>query len=308
MMKTSPTRRSFQLGLVGYPLGHSLSAHIHRAALEHLHLEGTYNCYEIPPSEDSPRHIQQLLERMREGLIQGLNVTLPYKTMLPDWVDETTLQARQVGAVNTIYQADKKIIGDNTDIQGFLTDFNRFLASSGRNADPGIALVIGGGGAARSVVFGLLQEGWEIIIATRKPEQAQTIAQKWSNWVHNKHSIRALHLSELKTRGLEAVTAVINTTPVGMWPDVESSPLPTNLSLPTQAIVYDLVYNPAETALVRIANRQGLPACTGGGMLVEQAALAFEKWTGYTAPRAAMHAAFRTAIQTFENQEHSTKA
>lgn len=307
MMKTAPVTQFFRLGLVGYPLGHSLSAYIHRAALKSLNLQGTYTCHEIPPSEDWHGNIQRLLQHMREGIIHGLNVTLPYKTMLPDLVDEITLQARQVGAVNTLYQADRKIIGDNTDVQGFLTDFNAFLASSGHQLDPGIALVIGGGGAARSVVFGLLQEGWNIIIATRKPEQAQTIAQKWSDQLPYARSIKAIHLPELKPQDLGAVTAIINTTPAGMWPDIKSSPLPANLPLPPQAIVYDLVYNPAETTLVRIASLQGLPACTGGGMLVEQAALAFEKWTGRTAPRAAMREAFRTAMKTFENQNHQTK-
>ena len=264
---------TFNLGLIGYPLGHSLSPKIHAAALNACNLQGNYSLFPIPP-EDKPA-LQTLLNRVRAGEIRGLNVTIPHKQNIIEFMDELTPTAQVIGAVNTIYMRGDKLIGDNTDAPGFLSDLNRVIG----NRELGIgksAIVLGAGGSARAVVYALASESWKVTIAARRIEQAEQLANSFPT-----------HHFPLTTFDLQPLTfdLIVNTTPLGMTPNTESSPLPENLSLPTNAFVYDLVYNPRETKLVRDARAQGLNASTGLGMLIEQAALAFEKWTGHNPPR-----------------------
>ena len=264
---------TFNLGLIGYPLGHSLSPKIHAAALNACNLQGNYSLFPIPP-EDKPA-LQTLLNRVRAGEIHGLNVTIPHKQNVIEFMDELTPTAQVIGAVNTIYMRGDKLIGDNTDAPGFLSDLNRVIG----NRELGIgksAIVLGAGGSARAVVYALASESWKVTIAARRIEQAEQLANSFPT-----------HHFPLTTFDLQPLTfdLIVNTTPLGMTPNTESSPLPENLSLPTNVFVYDLVYNPRETKLVRDARAQGLNASTGLGMLIEQAALAFEKWTGHNPPR-----------------------
>jgi shikimate dehydrogenase len=135
------------------------------------------------------------------------------------------------------------------------------------------ALVLGAGGSARAVVYGLLHDRWDVTIAARRAEQAKQLAASFLQ-----HKLRITNY-ELSTIDLSSITLIVNTTPVGMTPNIDQSPWPENLPFPHQAAIYDLVYNPRETKLVREACAQGLRATTGLGMLIEQAALAFEIWT-----------------------------
>ncbi len=278
----------FHLGLTGYPLSHSLSPQIHTAALHACSLEGDYSLFSIPPED---KHgLKKLLTRLRTGDLHGINVTIPYKQTVIEFLDEITPIAKAIGAVNTIYLRDDKLIGDNTDAPGFLADLRKFLAEfpspSGRGdgVRKNSALVLGAGGSARAVVHALLNDGWKITIAARRLEQAQHLAISFSNY-------------QLQITGLEGLQSlvpnhslVVNTTPLGMAPDVDQSPLPENLSLPSNILVYDLVYNPRGTKLVRDAQAHGLKATTGLGMLIEQAALSFELWTGQNPSRELMQA------------------
>jgi shikimate dehydrogenase len=209
------------------------------------------------------------------------------------FLDELTPTATSIGAVNTIYFRENKLIGGNTDAPGFLKDLTRFLGkhlSKIENRKSQIvnrksALVLGSGGSARAVVYALLNDGWNVTIAARRIEQAVRLAHSFANF----HvEIAEIHLSNLD---LSNSALVVNTTPVGMAPNVDQSPWPEYLPFPLQAAIYDLVYNPPETKLVREACIQGRPAVTGLGMLVEQAALSFEIWTGRQPPRDAMLAA-----------------
>lgn len=262
-----------KLGLIGYPLGHSLSPKIHTAALKACGLEGNYSLFPIHP--DDKDGLKDLLARIRSGEIHGLNVTIPHKQNVIEFMDELTPTAQTIGAVNTIYLRDGKLVGDNTDAAGFLADLKNVM----ENRELGVgksALVLGAGGSARAVVYALLHDGWKVTLAARRLEQAEQLAASFTN-----HELR------ITTFDLQPSTfnLLINTTPVGMFPNIDASPLPENLSLPSNAFVYDLVYNPSETKLVKIARAQGLSATTGLGMLIEQAALAFELWTGHTPSR-----------------------
>ena len=271
-----------KLGLIGYPLSHSLSPIIHASALQYCGLEGSYSLFPVPP--DDKQGLKELLDRVRHGDITGLNVTIPHKQNVIEFIDERTPTAQAIGAVNTIYTRDHRLIGDNTDVPGFLSDIKRFLtAETWRRGDLS-ALVLGAGGSARAVVYALLNDGWEVTIAARRMEQAQ---QLMKSFIYNKLQITDVSFSNIDVSNISLVT---NTTPVGMTPNIDQSPWPENLPFPPHAAIYDLVYNPRETRLVREARAQGRPATTGLGMLIEQATLSFEIWTGHSPLRETMSA------------------
>jgi shikimate dehydrogenase len=269
-----------KLGLIGYPVGHSLSPKIQNAALQASGLEGEYSLFPVVP--DDMQTLENLLASVRSGERTGFNVTIPHKQNVIPFLDELTPTAQAIGSVNIIYKRDGKLIGDNTDAPGFLADLKRFLTAAlyGDDKTRGHgalnALVLGAGGSARSVVYALCNDGWQVTVAARRIEQAQQFSEKFPHIDISEYNFQTLQLSN--------VQLIVNTTPVGMTPDVDQSPLPENIDLPKQAKVYDLVYNPRETRLVRDARTQGLQATTGLGMLIEQAALGFTLWTGIKLP------------------------
>ncbi|HSA99543.1 MAG TPA: shikimate dehydrogenase [Anaerolineales bacterium] len=269
-----------RLGLIGYPLGHSLSPKIHTAALQACGLEGDYSLFPIHP--DDKQSLKDLLARLRSGEVQGLNVTIPHKQNVMPYLDELTATARVIGAVNTIYLREDKLIGDNTDAPGFLSDLQRFLTTKTGRHRILKALVLGAGGSARAVVYALLNDGWEVTLIARRIEQARQLASSFPAY-----EIDTMHYESF-TLHPTTFSLLVNATPVGMTPNIGHSPWPANLPFPPQAAIYDLVYNPRETKLVRDACSQGLSATAGMGMLIEQAILSFEIWTGHKPPREVM--------------------
>ena len=277
-----------QLGLIGYPLGHSFSPKIHTAALQSCGLEGDYSLFPIQPEDK--KGLQDLVSHVCSGEIQGLNVTIPHKQNVIPFLDELTPTALAIGAVNTIYLRDNKLMGDNTDAPGFLADLKKFLATETQKHRALGVLVLGAGGSARAVVYALLNDGWNVTIASRRIEQAQQLADSFTNY----HlQVADFNLSNIE---LSNISLLVNTTPIGMTPKVNASPLPDNLSLPRHVSIYDLVYNPRETKLVKDAHTQGLTATTGLGMLIEQAALSFELWTGHYPSREILRASVERSL------------
>ena len=277
---TGPLGGTLNLGLIGYPLGHSFSPYLHRAALKAAGLEGDYHLFPVPPLPDGEATLQDLLQQMRAGTLHGLNVTIPHKEAILSRVDELTQAAVEVGAANMIYRHGGRLYADNTDAAGFYLDLKRFLDSVGGRKVR--ALVLGAGGSARAVLFVLRKEGWPVTIAARRLEQARELAGS-----ADPGQAEAVHLGPvgIGKMDLDEVGLVVNTTPAGMAPRLLENPWPKEIPLPPAAVIYDLIYNPAQTALVRLARDQGLPAVSGAGMLVEQAALSFERWTGRKANR-----------------------
>ena len=262
---------SYHLGLIGYPLEHSFSPRIHTAALRSCGLRGDYSLF--PVALDDIQAIKNLLVRVRSNEIHGLNVTIPHKQNVIPLLDDLTPTAQAVGAVNTIYLKDKKILGDNTDAAGFLLDLTKLLdIHQSKIKNRKSAIVLGAGGAARAVVHALLNDGWDVTITARRIEQAQHLANSITN-----RKLRITNYIDLRSSTFDLL---VNTTPIGMTPNIDQSPWPENLPFPSFSTIYDLVYNPRETKLVKDACSQGLYATTGLGMLIEQAALAFEIWTG----------------------------
>lgn len=288
----------FNLGLTGYPLEHSLSPKIHTTALEACGLEGGYSLFPIPPT--NLQGLEELLERVRNGEITGLNVTIPHKQNVIPLLDELTPRAETIGAVNTIFLRDGKLIGDNTDAPGFLADLQKFLTTEAprheeqrrgtrRHGDTKSVLILGAGGSARAVVYALIQDCWQVTVTSRRVEQSHALVAQLSN--SNSHlSTIAYHPTNLYSL-FSNLSLIVNTTPLGMLPDIDSSPWPADLSFPPNTVIYDLVYNPCETKLVKDARLSGLSATTGLGMLIEQAALSFEIWTGCNPSREALKVA-----------------
>lgn len=284
-------RDRLRLGLIGYPLEHSFSPRLHQAALKATGINGEYCLYPIPPGPDRRETLKVLLDSLRRGELSGLNVTIPLKQEVMPYLDELSHDAQAIGAVNTIRGADGLLIGENTDAPGFCADLRRleFL----RDGYPAYAMILGAGGAARAVVYALHQAGWQVIVAARRVEQAREL-------VDGSHSIS--YTPAAIREALKAISAtpsayslIVNATSLGMAPWLETSPWPEGLPFPEGVFVYDLVYNPAQTLFIRQARRAGLHAANGAGMLVEQAALSFERWTGLDAPRVEM----RNAILEF---------
>jgi len=275
---------SYSLGLIGYPLGHSLSPVLHQTALAEAGLAGEYSLFQIPPLPEGRQELAALLDRLRRGELQGLNVTIPHKQSVLPLVDDLTPSARAIGAVNTLYLQSDRLIGHNTDAPGFLADVNKLPL-----LEPKTAFVLGAGGAARAVVYALLNQGWQVRITDLYPQQAIDLHKHFSQ-----HSvdISKLEVTEFSPSALYQAAAgvqlVINTTPVGMHPNVEACPWPEGMPFPKNACLYDVIYNPAETKLMTLAAAAGLPTRNGLGMLVEQAALSFECWTGFHPSRSLM--------------------
>jgi shikimate dehydrogenase len=282
----------FSLGLIGYPLGHSLSPRLHQAALKASGLDGEYRLYPVDPAEGGLETLQGLLHDLRRGKLQGLNVTIPHKQTVLPFMDRLSPTAQAVRAVNTISLQDGELVGENTDVAGFWTDLTKKFSvivhkaydSTGIDQDasllPRAALVLGAGGSARAVVFALCQAGWNVSIASRRMEQAQALAEEFSKL---EVSVLGYELSRSTMSDLlseKPIRLIVNTTPLGMQAYQSASPWPADLDFPGQAFVYDLVYNPPETLLLQQARLAGLEAANGLGMLLEQAVLSFELWTG----------------------------
>ena len=271
----------FRLGLIGYPLSHSLSPKIHNAALKACGLQGDYSLFPIHP--DDGQALKDLLTRVLSGEIRGLNVTIPHKQNVIPLLDELTDTAKAIGAVNTIYLRNNALVGDNTDAPGFLADLKKFLDNEKSSiVNRQLSIVLGAGGSARAVVYALVNGAWNVTITARRIEQAKQLADSFANY--------DINFTDLADFRLSTFDLLVNTTPIGMTPNTDQSPLPENISLSKHIMVYDLVYNPRETKLVKDARAQGLRATTGLGMLIEQAALSFEIWTGHNPSREIMRA------------------
>lgn len=292
-------RENYSLGLIGYPLKHSFSPRIHRAALRALGLKGNYRLYPVAPLPEGSVVLEDLLNSMRQGSLNGLNVTIPHKQSVLQRLDKLTPSARFIGATNTISFRDGQLQGDNTDAPGFLADLNRLGWSA--LVEPRMhALVLGSGGSARAVVYALARAGWNVTVAGRRLEQAQELVELIQPFAQRtrptggQDPLFAIQLDKASLTKLRPHPClIINATPLGMRPHRDTCAWPLDVPLPPKAAIYDLVYNPPETLLMKAAREQGLRAANGLGMLVEQAALSFTIWTEHTAPREVMWEAAR---------------
>lgn len=277
-----------RVALLGFPISHSVSPLMHTAAFSALNLPWHYEALET-----SSAKLPNAVEKIRHEGWAGANVTVPHKVDIIDLLDEITPPSDDIGAVNTIVNEGGHLKGYNTDLPGFLIDAHaRGVETTGRSA-----LILGSGGAARAVAFALASRGTKIRIICRHEQRGQNIAKDLGRRQHDEISVFAW-TEESFNIAAQDCALIVNATPLGMSPCVEISPWPAGTSLPAGAFVYDVVYNPPVTRLVKDARAAGLQACGGLGMLVEQGALAFELWTGLEPPRQVMHAAAQSALES----------
>jgi shikimate dehydrogenase len=278
------TEKMLHLGLIGYPLGHSFSKILQEEAFRITGIKGNYHLWEIPATPAGDLALHSRLEDVRTGQIIGMNVTIPHKERIIPFLDALTPIASAIGAVNTIFwdSKEKKLCGHNTDAPAFWEDLKNLINSI---QVPKRALVLGAGGAARAVTYQLLAKHWTVSIAARKKTRAKELAHYFMSPDAKPNYFELGNGSQVD---LEHFGLIINTTSAGMAPMVETSPWPDNWGFPSDALVYDLVYNPAVTQFIKQAKKAGLKTRNGLGMLVEQAALAFECWTAVAAPREEM--------------------
>lgn len=267
-------------GVLGYPVRHSLSPVMHNAAFRHLGLNWVYLAFETPPEA-----LADALRGMRALGIRGLNLTIPHKETALPLVDALTQAAQAIGAVNTLFWEAWRLVGENTDAEGFL----HALKAEGCEPAHGHVLVLGAGGAARAVVYALTSIGCHITVANRTLARAQALSEKFG--------VEALPLQREALRPLlNRVQLVVNCTALGMGTYADTMPDVPLEALPAGAWVCDLVYHPRWTRLLQTAQQLGLHTIDGLGMLVYQGALAFERWTGVPAPVEVMRKALESAV------------
>ncbi len=268
--------RAYHFGLAGWPLIRSLSPALHRAALRACGLIGEYELYRIPAVPAGEPQLADLLQRLRAGELDGLNLTVPHKLDIIPHLDQLAATAREVGAVNTIIRLANSLVGENTDAAGFWEDISPRLVSPA----PQAALILGAGGAARAVVYALASHGWQVTVAAQRPEQAAALAAGFSHLTPPPGAAGQPLDDQAAWLGDMDANLVVNTSPLGMSPNETISPWPVGLPLPAACLVYDLVYDPPLSVFIRQARSQGLVAANGLGMLVNQAAHSFLLWTG----------------------------
>lgn len=267
-------------GIIAWPVKHSLSPAMHNAAYADLGMNWLYLGFPVESA-----FIAQAVYGIRALGLVGVNVTIPHKETVIPYLDELTPAARAIGAVNTIVVDAGHLIGENTDVYGFL----EALRQGGVHPDGQRALVLGAGGAARAAAYGLLTGGAEVFLLSRTPARSHQLSADMRASVPNARMA-------VVDSAPQSVDLLVNCTPVGMMPVEQQSPLPANVVLDANAAVMDMVYRPMETLLIRQARQAGARVIGGLDMLVYQGVAAFERWTGRRPSPDVMRAACLQAL------------
>ena len=277
------SRNSLITGIIGKPVSHSVSPAMHNAAFKSLELDYVYIPIEV---EQVPEFFTRFVKRATREIdweLRGFSVTIPHKTQVLSCLDRVDPAAREIGAVNSVVITDGESIGYNTDVEGAMEPLERICALQGESC-----AVIGAGGAARAVAYGLLGRGARVTLFVRDLNKARPLAEEFP-----------VTLEPLEGLASSDASIVINTTPVGMRGHSENaSPVP-RAFLRNRIAAYDLVYNPIETRFLQDARAMGCLTISGIEMLVAQAGAQFELWTGKKAPMDLMReAALRKLHET----------
>ena len=279
-------------GVIGDPVSHTLSPAMHNAAMASLGLDYAYLAFQVKSAE-----LFAAIQGIKALGLRGLNVTIPHKVAVIQFLDELDPMAADIGAVNTIVNDKGRLKGYNTDASGFLQS----LRAAGFNPQGKRIVLLGAGGAARAIGFSLAQSGSYITVLNREIEleQAVLLAQNLSRVAKSKVSAFALDAANLKV-ALRGADLLVNATSVGMAPGVGETPVPAGL-LQSELTVFDVVYAPLETRLLREAAAKGCRVISGLEMLVRQGGLALELWTGKEAPLDVMREALLAVLNRSEN-------
>lgn len=284
-MDVSVDARTRVIALIGDPVEHSLSPLIHNTALQAAGLNRIYVAFHVAPPQ-----VEKAVEGLRALDFIGANVTAPHKQSVISALDELSPQARAIGAVNTIVRRDSgRLAGDNTDVTGFLAPLLDVAADV--KGEP--MLIIGTGGAARAVAYALLTtfQPSDLVLAARTPAHGEQLAADLSP--HDKKGVlRVAETADLRA-SISQARLIVNATPVGTHPNLDDTPAPEADVFGPDHIVYDLVYNPEQTRLLRDAADRGAHTIGGLEMLIAQAAAAYVQWTGHEMPMDAVRSALR---------------
>jgi shikimate dehydrogenase len=278
-------------GIIGEPIEHTMSPAMHNAMYKTMGLDFAYVAFPVTSAE-----LGQAIAGMKALNIRGLNVTIPHKVAVIPFLDRLDVLADRIGAVNTIVNDNGALTGFNTDAVGFLKALvERDIEPTGKKV-----LLLGAGGAARAIGFILAEEGAHLTILNRKQELswAKDLADCLSQSYAVKVSAEELNRKNLR-EAIANAAILVNATSVGMSPNVSQSPVPADL-LCSNLVVFDIVYNPYQTQLLREAKEAGAQTISGLEMLVWQGALAFEKFTGQQAPVELMREA---ALKTLQHEK-----
>ncbi len=258
--------------LIGHPVAHSLSGAMQQGAFDDLGIDASYELWDRAPIE-----LADAIAELRTDDYLGANVTIPHKERVVPMVDRLTEEASATGAVNTITRESKRLIGHNTDVPGFKVALDQLV---GRQKMPRQAVVLGAGGGARAVVFGLIREGFQrVVVFNRHLHRAEGLVKHFGRQAAHME-LRAMpwHESIIESE-IARTKVVINATSIGLTSDV--SPIPAEV-LHDDLLVLDLIY--ATTRLLRDAMAAGATTADGELMLLHQGAAAFTLWTGQPAP------------------------
>jgi shikimate dehydrogenase len=269
--------------LIGHPVAHSLSGAMQQAGFDKLGIDARYELWDRAPME-----VAQTIAELRTDEFLGANVTIPHKERVVPHMDRQTDEAHATGAVNTITKEGKKLVGHNTDVPGFKIALDKLV---GRQKMPRHAVVLGAGGSARAVVYGLIREGFQrVVVFNRHLHRAESLVKHYGRSAAHM-DLRAMpwHESIIESE-LAKTKVLINATSIGLIND--ESPLPAEILMP-DLLVLDLIY--ARTRLLRDAEAAGCVVADGGTMLLEQGAASFTLWTGQPAPLDAMQEALDNA-------------
>lgn len=261
---------SATFALFGNPVAQSLSPLMHGAVFAQMGFTATYSAYQVNDAADIVRMI-------RERGIRGASITIPFKETVMAFLDDVDANASAIGAVNTIVNRDGRLIGYNTDGPGLIRDLAEWIAIRGKTF-----VILGAGGAARAAVFALIQAGGTLVIVNRTAEKTRMLADRFGcRWGLPAEIGR-----------LEA-DCLINTTPLGMFPDMDRTPLEKKFLVHFPQVM-DMIYNPVKTRFLREAEAAGCAIRSGGGMFVHQGAEQIRLWTGMEPPREFMR---RTVLE-----------
>ena len=263
-------------GVIGDPISHSLSPSLHNPAFAALGIDAVYVTFRVSPSS-----LEDALRGLLALNVQGINVTVPHKSEVFEYVDEVTDTARRIGAVNTLRNDSGHWIGENTDATGFI----RSLEPLGLSLPGSSVGMLGAGGAAKGVAVGLLEAGVSRLFISNRSYDRATVLADLLKASFGQQSVSAVSLEELEKKELNLL---VNTTTVGS--DGHSSPAKLN-RFDKLGAVTDIIYRPSRTPLLLEAEKLGLPNLNGGGMLLYQGISAFSFWTRRTAPEIIMRKA-----------------
>ncbi|HHW48560.1 MAG TPA: shikimate dehydrogenase [Clostridiaceae bacterium] len=277
------------MGVLGNPVEHSISPQIHNTISNLLGVNAIYI-----PLKSNINNLEDTIKGLKAINVAGFNITIPFKEKVMQYLDECSQEARLIGAVNTVVNKNGRLIGYNTDAEGFSKSFEEAFGKSFKSAR---IMVLGAGGAARAVAVKAAMQGADTInIVNRTSWKAAEIASLINN--HFECKAEAVGFENIKQRNLlEKTDVIINTTPIGMYPDIDNSPVSVENNFSEKHIVYDLIYNPPETKLLKHAKKCGARTLNGLGMLLRQAILAYELITGISVPDDVSS----TVITLFEN-------